>query len=152
MYPMIAVKEEIIEANGVLEEVKKELREEGIKFDKSIEVGIMVEIPSAALNAEELSDYVDFFSIGTNDLTQYTFAADRTNETLSYLYQPLHPAILKLIKMTVDASHKKGKWTGVCGELAGDPEAIPILVEMGIDELSMAPSKIPFAKKIIKKL
>jgi len=149
MYPMIAVKEEIMEANGVLEEVKKELREEGIKFDKNIEVGIMVEIPSAALNAGELADYVDFFSIGTNDLTQYTFAADRTNETLSYLYQPLHSAILKLIKMTVDASHKKGKWTGVCGELAGDPEAVPILVELGIDELSMAPSKIPFAKKII---
>jgi phosphotransferase system enzyme I (PtsI) len=149
MYPMIAVKEEIIEASKVLEEVKEELREEEIKFDKNIEVGIMVEIPSAALNAEELADYVDFFSIGTNDLTQYTFAADRTNETLSYLYQPLHPAILKLIKMTVDASHKKGKWTGVCGELAGDPEAIPILVELGIDELSMAPSKIPFAKKII---
>ena len=103
----------------------------------------------AALNAEELADYVDFFSIGTNDLTQYTLAADRTNETLSYLYQPLHLAILKLIKMTVDASHKKGKWTGVCGELAGDPEAIPILVELGIDELSMALSKIPFAKKII---
>jgi phosphotransferase system enzyme I (PtsI) len=152
MYPMIAVKEEIIEASKVLEEVKKELREEGIKFDKSIEVGIMVEIPSAALNAEELADYVDFFSIGTNDLTQYTFAADRTNENLSYLYQPLHSAVLNLIKMTVDASHKKGKWTGVCGELAGDPEAIPILVELGIDELSMAPSKIPLAKKIIKEL
>jgi len=96
-----------------------------------------------------LADYVDFFSIGTNDLTQYTFASDRTNENLSYLYQPLHSAVLNLIKMTVDASHKKGKWTGVCGELAGDPEAIPILVELGIDELSMAPSKIPFAKKII---
>lgn len=149
MYPMIAVKEEIIEANRVLEEVKKELREEGINFDKSIEVGIMVEIPSAALNAEELADYVDFFSIGTNDLTQYTFAADRTNENLSYLYQPLHSAVLNLIKMTVDASHKKGKWTGVCGELAGDPEAISIIVELGIDELSMNPQKIPFAKKII---
>lgn len=149
MYPMIAVKEEIIEANKVLEEVKEELREERIKFDENIEVGIMVEIPSAALNAEELAGYVDFFSIGTNDLTQYTFGADRTNETLSYLYQPLHPAILKLIKMTVDASHKKGKWTGVCGELAGDPEAIPILVNLAVDELSMSPQKIPFAKKII---
>jgi phosphotransferase system enzyme I (PtsI) len=147
MYPMIAVKEEVLKANEVLNVVKEELTKEGIPFDKDIQVGIMVEIPSAALNADELSDYVDFFSIGTNDLTQYTFAADRTNEALSYLYQPLNPALLKLVKMTIDASHKKGKWTGMCGELAGDPEAIPKLVELGIDELSMAPSKIPFAKK-----
>ena len=152
MYPMIAVKEEVLKANEILNAVKEELTKEGIPFDKDIQVGIMVEIPSAALNAEELSDYVDFFSIGTNDLTQYTFAADRTNEALSYLYQPLNSALLKLVKMTIDASHKKGKWTGMCGELAGDPEAIPILVELGIDELSMAPSKIPFAKKIIKEL
>jgi len=152
MYPMIAVKEEVIEANGVLEEVKKELREEGIGFDKSMEVGIMVEIPSAALNAGELADCVDFFSIGTNDLTQYTFAADRTNEKLSYLYQPLNSAVLNLIKMTVDASHKKGRWTGVCGELAGDPEAIPTIVRLGIDELSMSSQKIPLAKKILSGL
>jgi phosphoenolpyruvate-protein phosphotransferase (PTS system enzyme I) len=152
MYPMIAVKEEVIEANGVLEEVKKELGEEGIGFDKSMEVGIMVEIPSAALNAGELADCVDFFSIGTNDLTQYTFAADRTNEKLSYLYQPLNSAVLNLIKMTVDASHKKGRWTGVCGELAGDPEAIPTLVRLGIDELSMSSQKIPLAKKILSGL
>jgi phosphotransferase system enzyme I (PtsI) len=112
----------------------------------------MVEIPSSALNAEELADYVDFFSIGTNDLTQYTFAADRTNNALSYLYQPLNPALLKLVKMTIDASHKKGKWTGVCGELAGDPEAIPKLIELGIDELSMSPSKIPQAKKTVMEL
>lgn len=152
MYPMIAVKEEVTEANGVLEEVKKELGEEGIGFDKSMEVGIMVEIPSAALNAGELADCVDFFSIGTNDLTQYTFAADRTNEKLSYLYQPLNSAVLNLIKMTVDASHKKGRWTGVCGELAGDPEAIPTLVRLGIDELSMSSQKIPLAKKILSGL
>jgi phosphotransferase system enzyme I (PtsI) len=152
MYPMIALKEEVLKANEILNAVKEELTKEEIPFDKDIQVGIMVEIPSSALNAEEISDFVDFFSIGTNDLTQYTFAADRTNEALSYLYQPLNPALLKLVKMTIDASHKKGKWTGMCGELAGDPEAIPILVELGIDELSMAPSKIPFAKKIIKEL
>jgi phosphotransferase system enzyme I (PtsI) len=152
MYPMIAVKEEIEEANKVLNEAKKELLEQHIPFDKNIEVGIMVEIPSAALNAEELADYVDFFSIGTNDLTQYTFAADRTNENVSYLYKPMHPAMLKLIKMTVDASHEKGKWTGMCGEMAGDPAAIPKLVEMGIDELSMSAQKIPEAKKIIRTL
>ncbi len=150
MYPMIAVKEEIEEANKILNEAKTELSERGISFDKDIEVGIMVEIPSAALNAEELADYVDFFSIGTNDLTQYTFAADRTNQNLNYLYKPLHPAMLKLIKAIIDASHKKGKWTGMCGELAGDPNAIEILVKMGIDELSMSPKKIPQAKKIIR--
>jgi phosphotransferase system enzyme I (PtsI) len=152
MYPMIAVKEEVLKANEILNEVKEELTKEGIPFDKDIPVGIMVEIPSSALNAEELADYVDFFSIGTNDLTQYTFAADRTNDALSYLYQPLNPALLKLVKMTIDASHKKGKWTGMCGELAGDPEAIPKLIELGIDELSMSPSKIPRAKKIVREL
>lgn len=149
MYPMIAVKEEIIAANKILEEVKTELGSEKLLFDEKIQVGIMVEIPSAALGAEELVDYVDFFSIGTNDLTQYSFAADRTNENLAYLYQPLNPALIRLVKMTVDASHKKGKWTGMCGELAGDPEAIPILVDVGVDELSMSPQKIPYAKKII---
>ncbi len=152
MYPMIALKEEIEMANKILEQAKQELIETNIPFDKNIEAGIMVEIPSSALNATELIDYVDFFSIGTNDLIQYTFAADRTNQNLNYLYKPLHPAMLRLIKMTIDASHKKGKWTGMCGELAGDPELIPKLVEMGIDELSMSPSKIPEAKKIIRNL
>jgi len=152
MYPMIAVKEEIEQANEILDEVKEELIKKNISFDKNIEVGIMVEIPSSALNAEELSNSVNFFSIGTNDLTQYTFAADRTNQNLNYLYKPLHPAMLKLIKMTIDASHKKGKWTGMCGELAGDPEAIKILVKLGIDELSMSPQKISEAKKVIRNL
>jgi len=152
MYPMIAIKDEIIEANNMLNEVKEELRMKKIQFDENIKVGIMVEIPSAALNADELIDYVDFFSIGTNDLTQYTFAADRTNEGLSYLYRPLDAPVLKLIKLTVDASHSRGKWTGVCGELAGDPDAIPVLVDLGVDELSMSPSKIPEAKEIIRSL
>jgi phosphotransferase system enzyme I (PtsI) len=149
---MIAIKDEIIEANNMLNEVKEELRMKKIQFDENIKVGIMVEIPSAALNADELIDYVDFFSIGTNDLTQYTFAADRTNEGLSYLYRPLDAPVLKLIKLTVDASHSRGKWTGVCGELAGDPDAIPVLVDLGVDELSMSPSKIPEAKEIIRSL
>ena len=150
MYPMIAVKEEIEEANKILNEAKRELILKEIPFDEKIEIGIMVEIPSAALNAEELIKYVDFFSIGTNDLIQYTFAADRTNEELSYLYNPLHPAVLKLIKMAIDASHKNGKWTGMCGEMAGDPEAIPKLLELGIDELSMAPQKVAKAKEIVR--
>ncbi len=149
MYPMIAIKDEIIEANNLLKTVKKELTEEGVAYKKDFEVGIMVEIPSAALNADELIKYVDFFSIGTNDLIQYTFAADRTNRNVSYLYNPLHPSILKLIEMTIKASHKHNKWTGMCGEMAGDPKAIPILLKMGIDELSMSPSKIPNAKKLI---
>ena len=152
MYPMIAVEEEIKKANEILNQAKQELTEEGIAFDENIKIGIMVEIPSAALNAENLINYVDFFSIGTNDLVQYTFAADRTNEALSYLYKPLNPGFLKLVKMTIDASHKKRKWTGMCGELAGDPKAIPILVKLGIDELSMTPSKIPKAKEIIRRL
>lgn len=124
MYPMIAIKEEIVVANNIFEEMKNELEKEKLPFDKNIKVGIMVEIPSTALNAEAFTNYIDFFSIGTNDLTQYTFAADRTNDNLSYLYQLLNSALLKLIKMTVGASHKKGKWTGVCREIAGDPKAI----------------------------
>jgi len=112
----------------------------------------MIEIPSAALMADELIKYVDFFSIGTNDLIQYTFAADRTNENLLYLYRPLSDAVLKLIKLAIDASHKYGKWTGVCGEMAGDTKAIPELIKLGIDELSMSPQKIPKAKLTIKNL
>ena len=152
MYPMFAVKDEIVEANNILEEVKKELKKEGKEFKENIEVGIMIEIPSAALMADELIKHVDFFSIGTNDLIQYTFAADRTNENVSYLYRPLSDAILNLIKMTIDASHKYGKWTGVCGEMAGDTKAIPELIKLGIDELSMTPQKIPKAKFTIMNL
>jgi len=152
MYPMIAVAEEIGQANLLLQSVREELDAEGTAYDHNLEVGIMVEIPSAALDAERLADRVDFFSIGTNDLTQYTFAADRTNRDLNYLYQPLHPAVLSLIRMTIEAAHAHGKWVGVCGELAGDPQAIPILIAMGIDELSMSPAKIPRAKQIILSL
>ena len=152
MYPMIAVAEEIGQANLLLQSVRAELDAEGTAYDRDLEVGIMVEIPSAALDAERLADRVDFFSIGTNDLTQYTFAADRTNRDLNYLYQPLHPAMLSLIRMTIEAAHAHGKWVGVCGELAGDPRAIPVLIAMGIDELSMSSAKIPRAKQIILSL
>lgn len=152
MYPMIAVAEEIEQANLLLHTVRDELDSEGIPYDHSIEVGIMVEIPSAALDAQHLAEQVDFFSIGTNDLTQYTFAADRTNRDLNYLYQPLHPSVLSLIRMTVEAAHLHGKWCGVCGELAGDPQAVPVLVAMGVDELSMSPAKMLRAKQIILSL
>jgi len=152
MYPLIAVPEEVEQANLLLRTVRDELDTEGIPYDHNIEVGIMVEVPSAALDAQRLAERVDFFSIGTNDLTQYTFAADRTNRDLHYLYQPLHPAVLGLIRMTVEAAHAHGKWVGVCGELAGDPQAIPVLVAMGVDELSMSPAKIPHAKQILLSL
>jgi phosphotransferase system enzyme I (PtsI) len=152
MYPMIAVAEEIGQANLLLQSVRDELDAEGAAYDHDLQVGIMIEIPSAALDAERLADRVDFFSIGTNDLTQYTFAADRTNRDLNYLYQPLHPAVLSLIHMTIEAAHTHGKWVGVCGELAGDPRAIPVLIDMGIDELSMSSAKIPRAKQIILSL
>ena len=152
MYPLIAVPEEVEQANLLLRTVRDDLDREGIPYDHNIEVGIMVEVPSAALDAQRLAERVDFFSIGTNDLTQYTFAADRTNRDLHYLYQPLHPAILALIRMTIEAAHAHGKWVGVCGELAGDPQAIPVLVALGVDELSMSPAKIPRAKQIVLSL
>jgi phosphotransferase system enzyme I (PtsI) len=152
MYPLIAVPEEIEQANLLLRTARDDLDREGIPYDHDIEVGIMVEVPSAALDAHRLADRVDFFSIGTNDLTQYTFAADRTNRDLHYLYQPLHPAVLSLIRMTVEAAHAHGKWVGICGELAGDPQAIPVLVALGADELSMSPAKIPRAKQVVLSL
>ncbi len=150
MYPMIAVEEEVEMANKILNEVKKDLSRNKTPFDTQLEVGIMIEIPSAALNAERLAEMVDFFSIGTNDLIQYTFASDRTNENLTYLYQPLHPAITKLIEMTVKAAHKVGKRVGVCGEIAGEPTIIPRLVKMDIDELSVSPLKIPRVKGAVR--
>jgi phosphotransferase system enzyme I (PtsI) len=152
MYPLIAVPEEVEQASLLLRTVRDDLDREGIPYDHNIEVGIMVEVPSAALDAQRLAERVDFFSIGTNDLTQYTFAADRTNRDLHYLYQPLHPAILALIRMTIEAAHAHGKWVGVCGELAGDPQAIPVLIALGVDELSMSPAKIPRAKQIVLSL
>ena len=149
MFPMISSLEEFKEAKEVLHECMNELSKEGKDFNKDLEVGIMVEIPAAAICAEELAKHVDFFSIGTNDLIQYTLAADRMNEKVSYLYNPKHPAILKLIKMTIDAAHKEGKWCGMCGEAAGDEEMIPILVEYGLDEFSMSATSILKAKQII---
>ncbi|MDN3437862.1 phosphoenolpyruvate--protein phosphotransferase [Planococcus sp. APC 3900] len=152
MFPMIATLDEFREAKALLLEEKAKLQAEGIEVSESIEVGIMVEIPSTAVMADTFAKEVDFFSIGTNDLIQYTMAADRMNESVSYLYQPFNPAILRLVKMVIDASHREGKWTGMCGEMAGDEIAIPILLGLGLDEFSMSASSILKARSQISKL
>lgn len=149
MFPMISGLEEFLQAKEFVDECKAELKAEGIAFSEEIQWGIMVEIPAAAVYADELAKYVDFFSIGTNDLIQYTLAADRMSEKVSYLYNPMHPAVLRLIKMTIDGAHKHGKWVGMCGEMAGDETAIPTLVEYGLDEFSMSATSMLTAKKII---
>ena len=149
MFPMISGLEEFLQAKEVVEECKKELKAEGKEYSEKIQWGIMVEIPAAAVYADELAKHVDFFSIGTNDLIQYTLAADRMSEKVSYLYNPMHPAVLRLIKMTIDGAHKEGKWVGMCGEMAGDEIAIPTLVEYGLDEFSMSATSILNAKKIM---
>lgn len=150
MFPMISGVREVREAKKILEEVKEELRRENIKFDERIKVGIMVEIPSAAMTADIIAKEVDFFSIGTNDLCQYTLAVDRMNQKVSGLYQPLHPGILRLIKNVVDASHKHGKFTGMCGEMAGTEEACVILLGLGLDEFSMSAASIPAIKNVVR--
>ena len=149
MFPMISSLDEFFQAKEVLAECMAELKAEGKAYNENIKTGIMVEIPAAAVMADEFAKHVDFFSIGTNDLIQYTLAADRMNEKISYLYNPMHPAVLRLIKMTIDAAHKEGKFCGMCGEMAGDERATAKLVEMGLDEFSMSASSILGAKKII---
>ncbi|MCR3755365.1 MAG: PTS enzyme I [Sodalis sp. Psp] len=150
MYPMIISVEEVRTLKLELNVLKAQLREEGKPFDESIEIGVMVETPAAAVIANHLAKEVDFFSIGTNDLTQYTLAVDRGNELVSYLYNTMSPAVLILIKQIIDASHAAGKWTGMCGELAGDERATLLLLGMGLDEFSMSAISIPRIKKIIR--
>ena len=150
MYPMIASVEEVKQANAMLDECKEELTAEGKEFNKDIKVGIMIEVPAAAVISPILAKYVDFFSIGTNDLCQYTLAVDRMNEAIGSLYQPLHPGVLRLIKHVIDASHEHGKFTGMCGELASDPVATMILLGLGLDEFSMTASSIPIIKNILR--
>jgi len=152
MYPMISTYEEIKKANAFFNEVKKELQREKVDFDDHIQVGIMVETPSAAIMSEQLAPHVDFFSIGSNDLTQYVLAVDRGNERVSYLFDHFHPAVLRLIKQVIVAGHKTHIWVGICGELAADPLAIPLLIGLGIDELSMSPVAIPKAKMVLRAL
>ena len=152
MFPMISGSEELREVLAFLEEVKAECRENGIPFDENMKIGTMIEVPSAAITADILADYVDFMSIGTNDLIQYTIAVDRGNEKISYLYRPLHPAVLRLIKHVVDSAKAKGIQVSMCGEMAGETEYLPILVGMGFDELSMSAHSILEARRRIRLL
>lgn len=152
MYPMISCVEEVLKANKLLEECKQELRDEGILFNEEIEVGSMIEVPSAALIADLLAPHVHFFSLGTNDLIQYTLAVDRGNENVAHLYKPTHLAVLRLIEHVVKVSHKHGLWTCVCGQMAAAPHLVPLLVGLGVDELSVSPSQAPMIKDVIRKL
>jgi phosphotransferase system enzyme I (PtsI) len=152
LLPMISGAEEIIESIKLLDKASEELKAEGIEHRREIELGIMIEIPSAAVMADMLADLVDFFSIGTNDLVQYTLAIDRGNRHVAHLYNPMHPAVIRLIRHVVDAGRHKGKKTYMCGEMAADPLHLPILMGLGIEELSMAPQSIPKIKNLIRKI
>lgn len=152
MFPMIATIDEFRSAKALFEECKNELLAEGVAVSDNIQVGMMVEIPAAAVLADEFSKYADFFSIGTNDLIQYSMAADRMSEKVSYLYQPYNPAILRLVNMTIQGAHKNGKWVGMCGAMAGEPYAVPILLGLGLDEFSMSATQILKARKIVNGL
>ncbi|HPV63069.1 MAG TPA: phosphoenolpyruvate--protein phosphotransferase, partial [Fervidobacterium sp.] len=156
VFPMISCIDEIIQTKEIMKEVKTELDKEDVKYSEDFEIGIMVETPAAAIISDMLAEEVDFFSIGSNDLIQYTLVIDRTNDKVSYLYNPLHPAVLRLIKLTVDNAHKKGIEVGVCGEIASDLNMVPILIGLGVDELSVSPSKVlnvkkRYSKQILKK-
>jgi len=152
MYPMISGLEELRRANVVLEECKAELRAEGKPFDEEMEVGAMIEIPSAAVTADLLAREVDFFSIGTNDLIQYSIAVDRLNERIAHLYEPTHPAIIRLIKNVIDAGHAHNLWVGICGEMAGEIALTPLLIGLGVDELSTSAALVPRVKKAVQSL
>ena len=152
LFPMITGVNEIHAARRLLDEARSELRERGSPIANPIEVGIMIEVPAAALSAATLAREVDFLSIGTNDLIQLTLAVDRTNERIAYLYDPLHPAVLRLIQMVIDGAHRMGKWVGLCGEMASLPEAVPLLVGLGLDEFSVNEASIPAVKQLIRSL
>ena len=152
MYPMISRAAEVDQANAVLEECKAELAAAGVDFNPAVEVGAMIEIPSAALTADLIAPKVKFFSLGTNDLVQYTLAIDRGNERVAHLYEPTHPAVLQLIRRTVEAGRRHGIWTGVCGETAGNPVLVPLLLGLGVTELSASPGALPLVKDVVRHL
>jgi phosphoenolpyruvate-protein phosphotransferase (PTS system enzyme I) len=152
MYPMISGLDELVQANALLDECRAELRAAGVPFNDTLEVGAMIEIPSAVIVASALAPHVRFFSIGTNDLIQYTLAVDRMNPLIAHLYDPTHPAVVRLIRQTVEAAHAHGLWCGVCGEMAGEPHFAPLLVGLGADELSAASTRVPGVKFVIRRL
>jgi len=152
MFPMISGAGELREAKKALEEAKQELQDQGVEFDPDLAVGIMIELPSAVMIADILAREVDFFSIGTNDLIQYSLGIDRTNRHVSHLYQPLHPALIRSIKYVVDAGHRAGIEVSMCGEMASDPYCLPVLIGMQVDSLSLNPQSIPGIKRIMRKL
>lgn len=152
MFPMVATLKEFRAAKAIFEDEKQKLVNEGVEVSNDIQVGIMIEIPAAAVLADKFAKEVDFFSVGTNDLIQYTMAADRMNERVSYLYQPYNPSILRLIKNVIDAAHAEGKWAGMCGEMAGDQTAVPLLLGMGLDEFSMSATSILKSRSLMKRL
>ena len=152
MFPMISNVQEVLDAKEVLEDVKRDLIQEGIAFSPDVQIGIMIEVPSAALISDILAQHVDFLSIGTNDLIQYTCAVDRLNEKINNLYDPFHPAVLRLIQLIISNGHKEGAWVGMCGDMAGTRELVPVLLGMGLREFSMAPSAILYARKLARSL
>jgi len=152
MLPFISDVDEVRRSIELIEEAKAEVKMEGLEIAEDIPVGAMIEIPSAALTADIIAPWVDFFSIGTNDLVQYTLAVDRNNERIAHLYNPTHPSVLKLIRTTIDVAHDHGIWAGICGEMAGDPMLAPLLIGMGADEISVNPSAVPMVKQVIRRL
>lgn len=152
MYPMISGVDEVRKANDILRECQDELRKEGLAFNENMEVGVMIEVPSAAVAADLIAKEVSFFSIGTNDLIQYSIAVDRLNEHIAHLYEPTHPAIVRLLKMTIDAAHARNLWVGVCGEMAGDITLTPLLLGLGVDELSAGSGLVPRVKRAVQAL
>ena len=150
MYPMISGSEEMIRANAILEECKAELRARGQPFNEKLSVGAMIEIPSAAMAADLLAPYCNFFSVGTNDLIQYLLAIDRGNDRIAHLYEPSHPAVVRTLRQIIKEAHRAKIHVGVCGEMAGDPIFAPLLLGLGIDSLSMTPSSLPAVKFIVR--